>query len=131
MTTATAASRAVPSTKATIILKTWQSPRVSLFYVCRSLEEASFDNDIRNEVILSQFHGFPQLEKRDHHYELYLSSKQGRISAAYLDHHAIGGLQGKYVFLCGPTPMVNELIRQFEDMGINRNQIVVEDFNLR
>ena len=113
------------------ILKTWQSPRVSLFYVCRSLEEASFDNDIRYEVILSQFHGFPQLEKRGHHYELYLSSKQGRISAAYLDHNAIGGLQDKYVFLCGPTPMVNELIRQFEDMGINRNQIVVEDFNLR
>ena len=35
------------------ILKTWQSPRVSLFYVCRTLAEASFDNDIRSEVILS------------------------------------------------------------------------------
>jgi hypothetical protein len=67
------------------ILKTWKSPRVSLFYVCRMAEEASFDNDIRNEVILSHFHGFPQLEKRGHHYELYLSSKQGRISADYID----------------------------------------------
>jgi predicted ferric reductase len=112
------------------ILKTWQSPRVSLFYVCRRIEEASFDNDIRHEVILSQFHGFPQLEKRGHHYELYLSSRQGRISSDYIDRQAPGGVQGKYVFLCGPTPMVNDLIRQFQAMGVPQRQIVVEDFNL-
>lgn len=112
------------------ILKTWKSPRVSLFYVSRTLEEASFDNDIRNEVILSQFHGFPQLEKRGHHYELYLSSKQGRISAAYIERQAPGGVQGKYVFLCGPSPMVDALIRQFKAIGIKSPQIIVEDFNL-
>ena len=112
------------------ILKTWKSPRVSFFYVCRTLEEASFDNDIRNEVILSQFHGFPQLEKRGHHYELYLSSKQGRISAAYIDQQVLGGIKDKYVFLCGPSTMVNELIHQFEGIGLNSRQIIVEDFNL-
>jgi predicted ferric reductase len=112
------------------ILKTWKSPRVSFFYVCRTPDEASFDNDIRNEVILSQFHGFPQLEKRGHHYELYLSSKQGRISAAYIDQQVHGGIPDKYVFLCGPSPMVDEMIRQFKAMGLNRKQIIVEDFNL-
>lgn len=112
------------------ILKTWKSPKVSLFYVSRTLEEASFDNDIRHEVILSQFHGFPQLEERGHHYELYLSSRQGRISAAYIDQQAPGGVKSKYVFLCGPSPMVNELIRQFEAIGLGSSHIIVEDFNL-
>jgi predicted ferric reductase len=112
------------------ILKTWKSPRVSFFYVCRTLEEASFDDDIRNEVILSQFHGFPQLEKRGHHYELYLSSRQGRISAAYIDLHTVGGVIDKYVFLCGPLPMVEELVRQFKAIGLKSGQIIVEDFNL-
>ena len=112
------------------ILKTWRSPRVSLFYVCRTAAETSFDNDIRNEVILSHFHGFPQLEKRGHHYELYLSSKQGRISADYINQQVRGGIKDRYVFLCGPTPMVNELIRQFRAMGLTRRQIIVEDFNL-
>jgi predicted ferric reductase len=112
------------------ILKSWKSPRVSFFYVCRTPEEASFDNDIKHEVILSQFHGFPQLEKRGHHYELYLSSKQGRISAAHIDQRVPGGIKGKYVFLCGPSPMVGELIRQFKDIGLNSRQIIVEDFNL-
>jgi predicted ferric reductase len=111
------------------ILKTWKSPRVSLFYVCRMLEEASFDSDIRNEVILSQFYGFPHLEDRGHHYELYLSSEQGRISAAYIDQRVPGGVKDKYVFLCGPTPMTNALIRQLKVIGLKKRQMVVEDFN--
>jgi predicted ferric reductase len=112
------------------ILKSWKSPRVFLFYVCRKVFEASFDNDIRNEVILSKFHGFPQLEERGHHYELYLSSDQGRINAEYIDHQTKGGVTDKYIFLCGPSPMVNALIRQFEYMGVPKSQIIVEDFNL-
>jgi predicted ferric reductase len=111
------------------ILKAWKSPRVSLFYVCRFLEEASFDNDIRNEVILSQFYGFPHLDERGHHYELYLSSEQGRISAAYIDQQVQGGVKDKYVFLCGPTAMSNDLIHQFDRIGLKHRQIIVEDFN--
>lgn len=112
------------------ILKTWKSPRVSLFYVCRTAAEASFDSNIKNEVILSKFHGFPQFEERGHHYELYLSAKQGRINADYIDRQTRGGIANKYIFLCGPSPMVSDLIRQFEEMGIPRRQIIVEDFNL-
>lgn len=110
------------------ILKTWKSPRVALFYVCRTHEEASFDNDIRNEVILSRFHGFPRLERRGHHYELYLSSRQGRISAAYIDRQTPGGVKDKYVFLCGPAGMTDDLTRQFAAMGLTASQIIVEDF---
>jgi len=112
------------------IIKTWQSPLVSLFYVCRTKEEASFDRDIRQEVIMSHFHGFRAFEQRGHHYELYASSEQGRITAQYVDSRVTGGVRNKYVFLCGPSPMVNSLIRQFRDMGLGRHQIIVEDFNL-
>ena len=112
------------------ILKTWKSPRVSLFFVCRTHEDASFDSDIRTEVILSQFYGFPHLEERSHYYDLFLSSEQGRISANYIDQRVRGGIKDKYVFLCGPTLMTNALIRQFKTMGLHHRQIIVEDFNL-
>ena len=112
------------------IIKTWQSPLVSLFYVCRTKEEASFDADIQQEVVMSHFHGFRALEQRGHHYELYVSSQQGRITAEYIDSRVAGGVRDKYVFLCGPSPMVDALIRQFEAMKLSRRQIIVEDFNL-
>ena len=98
--------------------------------MCRTHEDASFDSDIRTEVILSQFYGFPHLEERSHHYDLFLSSEQGRISANYIDQRVPGGIKDKYVFLCGPTPMTNALIRQFKTMGLHHRQIIVEDFNL-
>ncbi|EMG36997.1 putative ferric reductase [Desulfocurvibacter africanus PCS] len=112
------------------IIKTWKSPRVFLFYVCREEHEASFDDDIRQEVVLSQFHGFDNLEKRGHRYELYLSSKQGRIDARYIADRVPGGVLDKDIYLCGPTPMVDSLISQFRRMGVPADQFVVEDFNL-
>jgi predicted ferric reductase len=112
------------------LIKGWKSPLVSLFYVCRTREEASFESDIRNEVIISHFHGFNAFDKRGHHYELYLSSVQGRITAAYVDERVKGGVQDKNVFMCGPTPMVESLIIQFKALGVKDQQIIVEDFNL-
>jgi predicted ferric reductase len=112
------------------VIRTWKSPRVSLFYVCREAKEASFDKDIRREVELSHYHGFPAMEKRGHHYELYVSSQQGRITAEIIRDQVAGDIQDKYVFLCGPGPMVDGLVEQFLDLGVPRRQIVVEDFNL-
>jgi len=112
------------------MIRTWQSPLASLFYVCGTEEEASFARDIQQEVIMSHFHGFRALEQRGHHYELYLSSQRGLITAEYVNSRVAGGVQEKYVFLCGPSPMVNALIRQFKALGLQRHQIIVEDFNL-
>lgn len=112
------------------ILRRWKSPLVSLFYVCRTAEDAAFDTAIRNEVILSRFHGFSELEHRGHHYELYNTSTHGRITASYLDAHVRGGIRDKFVFLCGSTQMVDALIGQMKAMGMDQGQIVVEDFNL-
>jgi len=112
------------------ILRTWQSPCVSLFYICRTREEASFDNDIRHEVISSHFHGFEAFEHRGHHYELHISSEQGRFRAKDIQARVRGGVTGKNIFLCGPSPMVDSLRAQFLDMGVEPGQIIVEDFNL-
>ena len=46
------------------IIRTWKSPLVALFYVCRTADQANFDEDIRREALLSHFHGFEALEER-------------------------------------------------------------------
>lgn len=112
------------------IIKTWKSPRVHLFYVCREPKDAGFDQDIRREVISSRFHGFRAFEERGHHYELWLTSEQGRVTAAHVDERVRGGVAGKAVFLCGPSPMVASLIGQLRALGLEDRHIVVEDFNL-
>jgi predicted ferric reductase len=112
------------------LIKTWKSPLVYLFYVCRTREEASFDDDIRHEVTLSHFKGFRAFEVRGHHYELYLTSKKERITAGYVDQRVKGGVRDKNIFLCGPSPMVNSLIGQFKSLGVKDQRVIVEDFNL-
>ena len=108
----------------------WTSPRVALFYLVPTQEQASFDNDIKNEVILSHFHGFPAFEERGHHYELYETARQGFITAEYIDRRVPGGVRDRNIFLCGPSPMVSGLIDQFRTLGIPDRQIIIEDFNL-
>jgi predicted ferric reductase len=112
------------------IVRTWKSPRVALFYVCRTEDQANFDEDIRHEVLHSQFHGFNALEQRGHHYEVYLSAVQGRFSAAYVADRLRDGVLNKNIFLCGPSRMVEALINQFGALGVPKGQMIVEDFNL-
>jgi ferredoxin-NADP reductase len=94
------------------------------------LEDAGFDEDIRQEVASSHDHGFRALEERGHHYELYLTSGRGRMTADYVDERVPQGVLNKTVFLCGPSPMVASLIDQFRALGLEDRHIVVEDFNL-
>jgi predicted ferric reductase len=112
------------------ILKRWHSPLVSLFYVSRTPADASFEIDIQDEVKSSRFKGFPGLERRGHHFEVYITSERGRITVDYLDDKVAGGIRDKFVFLCGPDSMVNSLITQMREMGMEQHQIIVEDFNL-
>ncbi|WP_029896401.1 ferredoxin reductase family protein [Desulfohalovibrio reitneri] len=112
------------------LVRTWRCPRVSMFYVCRDAEQASFDKDIRREAVLSRFHGFRRLEERGHHYELYLSSEKGRFTAEYADSRVEGGLRGKLVFLCGPQDMMNAMIEQLKALGVPEGDIFFEDFSL-
>ncbi len=112
------------------IIRSWKSPRVALFYVCRTRLQASFDRDIKQEALLSHFHGFTSLAQRGHHYELFVSSEQGRFSAEYLEHQLGGSIWDRNVFLCGPTPMMDGLTSQLLDRGVPPERIITEDFNL-
>jgi predicted ferric reductase len=112
------------------LVETWKSPLVYLFYTCRTEDDAVFDHDIKHEVTTSHFHGFRAFEERGHHYELYLTSTQGRITAHYVNRRVKGGLRDKNIFLCGPSPMVESLINQFKSLRVKDRQIIVEDFNL-
>jgi predicted ferric reductase len=112
------------------IVRNWKSPRVHLFYVCKTHEEAGFDFDIRQEAILSRFAGLDPLEQRGHSYELYLTEDRELITAEYVDRRVSGGIREKNIFLCGPQVMMDDLIRQFVTLKIPRNRIVVEEFNL-
>lgn len=112
------------------IIRSWKSPRVALFYVCRTRLQASFDRDIKQEVLLSHFHGFTALAQRGHHYELYTSAEQGRFSAEYVEHQLGSAVWDRNVFLCGPTPMMDDLTSQLLDRGVPAERIITEDFNL-
>lgn len=111
-------------------IRSWKSPRVALFYLCRHGHEAGFDKDIRREVESSHFHGFSAMEQRGHLYELHLSAERGRISAAWINDRIGGDIAERYIFLCGPWPMVSSLIKQLKAVGVPRERIIVEDFNL-
>ncbi len=111
-------------------IRTWKSPRVALFYLCRYRDEASFDNDIRQEVQSSHFHGFSDMQRRGHLYELHTSSDQGRMTATRINEQIGGDIVNRYVFLCGPWPMIHALIGQLGTLGVPEERIIVEDFNL-
>lgn len=112
------------------IIKTWKSPQVYLFYVVRDKKDGSFDKDIQEEIKSSLFNGFAALEKRGHYYEMYSAKDKGLISADYIKQKVSGSLENKYIFLCGPSPMVDALMSGFKDLGVKQEQFVVEDFNL-
>jgi len=112
------------------IVNDWKSPRVALFYISRTLEEASFDDDIKREVSQSPIRTLEELERQGHLYELYLSEAKGRFTAAYAATRLGEGFLDRNFFLCGPTVMMESLIDQLLEMGVPARRIVVEDFNL-
>lgn len=112
------------------IVDDWKSPRVAMFYVCRTREEASFDDDIRREVEQSPVGTLEGLESQGHRYELYLSSEQGRFRVAHVAERLGASLTERNVFLCGPTPLVEAVAGGLHALGVPARQIIVEDFNL-
>lgn len=112
------------------IIKTWKSPKVSLFYVVRSIDEASFNQDIQEEIASSHASGFGHHRERGHQYELYSADEKGLITAKYIEKQINGGLGNKDIYLCGPWPMMESLIKRFKEIGVHEEQFIVEDFNL-
>ena len=102
-----------------------------LLYVCRDETDASFDDDIRDEIVACRSLGFGPPEERDHVYELYLSEGRDRISAAYVHGRVKGGAMDRMIFLCGPPAMMESLTRQFRDLGVPGDRIVFESYSLK
>lgn len=59
----------------------------------------------------------------------FFSSAQGRITADYI-RNAIGNLDGKEIFLCGPPAMMRNLKSQFLKIGILKSNLHSEEFQL-
>jgi predicted ferric reductase len=110
-------------------VKLWKSPRVHLFYTVNEKYEAVFDNDIKKCAIRGQYNGFKPYTERGHSYDLFISNKKGRISADYIAQH-VPDYQNMRVFICGPKGMMDALIEQFTALGIDRERIHTENFNL-
>ena len=70
------------------------------------------------------------MQRRGHLYELHTSSDQGRMTATRINEQIGGDIVNRYVFLCGPWPMIHALIEQLETLGVPEERIIVEDFNL-
>ena len=59
-----------------------------------------------------------------------LADSDGFLTAAKVEQLS-GGLKGKDIFLCGPPPMVRNLVRQFARRGVPPNRIHSDEFALR
>jgi predicted ferric reductase len=108
-------------------LKAWKSPCVNLFYVVKNDLQASFDNDIKHIAIVSQHRENPHFHSRGHRYILHTSDNIGRLSMEQVQDH-VGSLKDKNIFLCGPQPMMQDLIQQAKELGVPNSQIITEDF---
>jgi len=59
----------------------------------------------------------------------YCSDEQGRISVSKIAELS-GGINNKDVYLCGPLPMMKNLIKQFNDLKFPANNLHSEEFKL-
>lgn len=59
----------------------------------------------------------------------FISEKMGNINIKYITQNS-GDLKNKEILLCGPMPMVSSLKKQFKTIGVKKNNIHSEEFNL-
>ncbi|GFK95380.1 Dihydroorotate dehydrogenase B (NAD(+)), electron transfer subunit [Fundidesulfovibrio magnetotacticus] len=108
----------------------WTAPRIALFYVCRTREEASFDDDIRAQAEQSPLGGLEQARQAGFDYVLHESQTHGRFGIPHMRDVLGDRFPGRLFFLCGPTPMMEALAARLLDEGVSPLDILIEDFNL-
>ena len=93
---------------------------IDFFYTVRTPDEALFLDELA--LAASHFPGFrlhPVFSPRD-----------GRLDVAKIEGLS-GPLAGKPVYLCGPVPLIEALVRQLISSGVPRRDIHFEEFNFR
>jgi len=97
--------------------------RITLIYSVRSPEELAY---------LNEFEGLSAAGKIDFHHTVTRAAsegwagRQGRIDAAYLEPLIAPG--DTLCFLCGPPALVGELPTLLQDLGVGKEQILMEQW---
>lgn len=107
----------------------WKAPRITLFYICKNQEEASFDDDILAQVASSPFGNLKNAREAGYEYVLH-DQTMGRFTVANIKNALGEQFIERLFFLCGPTPMLDALSIQLIQEGVSPMDIIIEDFNL-
>jgi predicted ferric reductase len=97
------------------------SKNISLYYCSKTLDEAAYDNEIREAIINT-----PNI-----HYVNFCAAVSGRISADIIAAQHNNQVKDKLIFICGPKPMMESLNQQFLKLGVKQNNIIFEDFSFK
>ena len=98
--------------------------RITLIYSVRSPEELAY---------LNEFEGLAAARKIEFHHTVTRAAsegwtgRQGRIDAAYLGSLVTPG--DTLCFLCGPPALVGEIPELLRDVGVDKNQILMEQWD--
>ncbi|HTL01777.1 MAG TPA: FAD-binding oxidoreductase [Vicinamibacterales bacterium] len=97
---------------------------ITLIYSVRSPDELAY---------LNEFEGLAAAKKIDFHHTVTRAAsegwtgRQGRIDANYLQSLVMPG--DTLCFLCGPPALVGEIPELLHDLGVQKNQILMEQWN--
>lgn len=93
--------------------------RIDLYYSVKENKEAIRMGDLR------------EIERKNSNFKcnLWISSEKGYITASTILNSS-NGLDGKDIFLCGPSLFMESLKNQFVSLGVGIRKIHYENFNL-
>jgi len=97
---------------------------ITLIYSVRSPDELAY---------LNEFEGLAAAKKIDFHHTVTRAAsegwtgRQGRIDANYLQSLVMPG--DTLCFLCGPPALVGEIPEVLRDLGVQKNQILMEQWS--
>ncbi len=92
---------------------------VDLYYTANTRDEMLFLAELSTIAALC-----PELRIIPH-----VSKEQGFLTVAHI-YEQSGNLANKDVFVCGPPPMMQSIIRQCKDLGVRSSQIHAEEFSM-
>jgi predicted ferric reductase len=104
------------------------APKTTLIYSVKNVVDATFDNDIQKTFIQARFEIKSNVER--YTYILHDVSKSGYLTVENIL-NSVPNLKDCYIFLCGPKPMTTSLISQLQAIGVQKSQIVLEEFEMR
>lgn len=99
------------------------------FYCAKTVEDATFLNDIERIAIASQYKGFQTAHEQGHRFELINADQKGYLTFEHIQ-NTCPEITSYNFYLCGPTPLTKPLIKQLQHAGVHPRQIHMEDFSI-